>query len=189
MAKLRAERFKYYNKHNVIMLIISDASTLILLEKIGLLERLVGKFKFVIPPEVYKEAIEKGKEKNAPDAYALERKFTEGKISVEQIENSKIVKDFMLKFGTERGETETIALHMEKGKGIVAVDDRKAMTICNIYGVPFTTTLSLVLISKDANIITTEEAKKMITQLSTYGRYKDDLINKARKILDGEKNA
>lgn len=170
------------------MLVISDASTLILLQKIRLLECLVKKFRFAITPQVRNEAVEKGKAKNAPDAYAIEKKLTKGEVSVEQPKNNKLIEDIMSGFGTELGETETIALYLETKKGIVAVDDRKPMRVCSAYDVPFTTALALVLMSKDLNLLTIEEAKKMIMLLGSYGRYKYDLINKALEMVEGETN-
>ena len=170
------------------MLIISDASSLILLQKIGLLARLAKKFSFVITPHVYKEAVENGKDKNAPDAYAIDAKVEEGSIRVLQTKNIRTVEDIMRKFGTERGESETIALYLDRKEGIVAVDDHKAMVVCNFYDVPFTTSLVMVVKAKKAGLITLQEAKKMISDLGIFGRYKDDLIKEAVGIVEGAEN-
>ncbi len=170
------------------MLMILDASSLILLQKIGLLERIIKKFSFVITLEVYKEAVENGKNKNARDAYAIDAKIAEGMIKVLKLKSGRTSDDLMNKFGTELGESETIALRLERKSGIVAVDDHKAMVACNVYGIPFTTALAMTIEAKKAGIITLQEAQKMISDLGTFGRYKNDLIIEAARIVEGEEN-
>ncbi|MBI2550546.1 hypothetical protein HYV83_05205 [Candidatus Woesearchaeota archaeon] len=166
------------------MLLVCDASTLILLQKIGLLERIARTYTVRVTRHVYHEAVEKGKVKGIPDAYALEAAFTKGLIGKEQPKKVEKVKELMAKFGTAKGESETIALCLETKGAIAGVDDRKAMNICNIYGLPFVTALTLVVAAKDVGIITGIAAKEMAEKLRVYGRYKDELVNEALKTLE-----
>ena len=60
--------------------IVSDSSTLILLARSGMIERM--ECVFLIPASVYEESIKRGKEKGFEDAYLLERLVEEKKIEV-----------------------------------------------------------------------------------------------------------
>lgn len=167
------------------MFLVCDASTLILMQKIGLLEKIANAHTVIATQHIYLEAVEKGKLKGAPDAYALEEAFSKCLIGKGQPKSSGKVKELMEKFGTAKGETETIALCLETKGAIAGVDDRKAMNICNIYGLPFVTALTLVVNAKEDGVITKNVAKEMTEQLRVYGRYKDELVNEALKIIEG----
>ena len=54
-------------------MLISDASSLILLAKSELLENLLSIHKIVIPPKVYEEVVARGLERNYPDAHLVNK--------------------------------------------------------------------------------------------------------------------
>jgi predicted nucleic acid-binding protein len=181
-----SKRFKYYKVCNVIMPLVCDASTLILLQKIGLLEKLGKHPDFTITEHVYQEAIKRGKEKGFADAYALEKHMDSSLIRKKQPKSTEQVTTLMKQFGTAKGETETLALCMELQNSTAAVDDRKAMAICNAYNIPFVTSLTLAITAHKSGVITKKTAEEMILQLGNYGRYKNELIHEALKTIRGE---
>jgi predicted nucleic acid-binding protein len=98
-------------------MIVSDASPLINLAKVGklhLLKELFGKV--LIEEEVKREAVDRGKEEYAPDALIIEDALREGWIEVKKI---SAVKDIQ---GIHSGERNSILL-AEKHKCIVLIDD------------------------------------------------------------------
>ena len=168
-------------------IIISDASTLILLEKIALLDKLAGNFEFIIPQEIYGEAVVKGKKIKSEDSYSIENKINSGVIKIREVKDRKKVNQIIDEFNLEKGETEAIVLFLQENADILAIDDHKAINVCKIYKIPFITALTFVITALDAKIIMNNEAKEMVRNLGIYGRYKDELIYKALNYI-GEKN-
>ena len=168
-------------------IIVSDSSTLILLQKISLLDKLVRNFEFIIPEEVYKETVIKGKEKKFSDSYQIENKIKENLIKVKKIRDRGSVNKIMNEFGTAEGETEAIALFLEFKADILATDDHKSINVCKAYKIPFMTALTFVVDARARRSINAAEAKNMIEELSAHGRYKDELIYNALKYLEAEK--
>lgn len=166
--------------------LVSDASSLILLEKIDLLDILVKKFTIFISEEVYKEVVVKGKEKNAADAHKIEYKIINKKLNVIKVKSVDKVQKLMSDFGIQKGETEAIILFLEREGKYVLVDDHKAINACKAYKIPFLTTVNIVLIILKQKMINKKVAENMIKHLAIYGRYKNELIFKA--LEEVEKN-
>ena len=184
------ERFKYNivlqcNKLNRI--IVSDASTLILLQKIGLLDKLVKNFKIVISEEIYKEAVLKGKARKFSDSYQIENKINENLVKIVKIKDRNKAIQLVNEFGIGEGEAQSIVLFSQEKADILAADDHKSINVCKVYRIPFMTALTFALDSCKRNIIRKNEAKEMIESLSIYGRYKDELIYKALSYLEVKK--
>lgn len=159
--------------------VVSDASSLVLLQKIRLLEKLLKKFEVIIPREVYKEAVTKGKNKKSSDAYLIEEKIKNKLIKVSSVKDSDKVNQVIKEFGLGEGEAEAIILFLEQKADILATDDHKAINVCKIYEIPFITALTFVINAFDNKLIGKEEAKRMIKELGSYGRYKYELVYKA----------
>ncbi len=168
-------------------IIVSDASTLILLQKISLLDKLAENFEFIIPEEVYKETVINGKAKKFSDAYQIENKIKENLMKVKKIKDKNRVNKIINEFGTAEGESESIILFLELKADILATDDHKSINVCRAYNIPFITALAFVLYSHIRKFVANNEAKKMIEELSIYGRYKDELIYKALSYLEAKK--
>ncbi len=168
-------------------IVVSDASTLVLLQKIALLDKLIKDFSFIIPQEVYNEAVIKGKHIKSKDAYSIENKIKNNTIKVKNIKDKKKFNQIINEFGLGEGETEAIVLFFQEKADTLATDDHKAINVCKIYGVPFITALTFALTAFELKIVNKNEANGMIKDLGIYGRYKDQLIYKALNYL-GEKN-
>ncbi len=166
--------------------IISDASTLILLEKIALLDNLFKNFNFIISQEVYSEAVIKGKNAKYENAYSIENKINKNLIKVKNIKEKKKFNQIVNEFGLAEGEAESIILFLQEKADFLATDDHKAINVCKIYKIPFITALTFVISALDMHIITKNQADKMIRDLGIYGRYKDELINKTLNYIGGK---
>ena len=167
-------------------IIVSDASTLISLQKIALLDKLVKNFNFIIPPEVYNESVIKGKNVKSRDAYLIEDKINKNLIKLKKIKDEKRIEYIIKEFGLGKGETEAIALFLQENADILATDDHKAINLCKVYKIQFMTALTFVISAFDIKIVNENKAKEMIKDLSIYGRYKDELIYKALNYIGGK---
>jgi len=167
--------------------IVSDASTLILLQKIALLDKLVKNFNFIIPPEIYNEAVIKGKDVKSKDAYLIEDKVKNKLIKVKEINDKRKVAEIINEFGLAEGESEAIILFLQEKADNLATDDHKAINVCKIYKIPFVTALTFVIEAHEMKIINRNAAMDLIKNLGVYGRYKDELIYKALNYIGEEK--
>ena len=167
--------------------IVADASTVILLQKITLLDNLVKEFEFIIPEEVYKEAVITGKIKKSIDSYQIEDKTNKNLIKIKKVKDKKEVKQLIDEFGLAEGETEAIVLFLQEKADILAIDDHKSINVCRVYKIPFMTALTFVLDSYNLKIIGESKAREMIENLAIYGRYKTELIYKALGYLEEKK--
>src|SRR3989344_3797371 len=164
-------------------LIISDASSLILLNKVKLVEKLAKLMSIKIPLEVKKEAVDIGKENNYQDAFEIERLINKNIVKVEEVKNNKKVDELMKGYNMEKGESEAVQLFRELNADLLATDDRNAINTCSLLNIPTSGSLAFVINFYRKNLISKEEGEEMINQLSVFGRYSIDIINKALNDL------
>lgn len=162
-------------------IIISDSSTLILLQKIDLLHFLLKNHELFIPNEVYKETVEKGKERLHEDAFFIEEQISKKKIFKIEVKNKVLINKLILDYNIHKGEAEAIALFLEIKADILAVDDHKAITLCRIMKIPFMTAISFILYLFKNKILSKKESQDYIALLQEYGRYRDMIIIEALK--------
>src|SRR3989338_7762887 len=167
-------------------IIVSDSSTLILVQKIGLLGKLARRFKFMMPEKVYQEVVVEGKHRKTSDAYHLEEEIRKKRLIVAKVNDKAKAENIANEFGIGPGEAEALALFFQVYASIVATDDHKAINACKAFKVPFITALTFVVEAHHNRIIVGETAKEMITLLGVYGRYKDELLIKALSIVEGK---
>jgi len=168
------------------ILVIADASSLILLEKVMLLDTLLEhSIKLVIPLEVQKEAVEKGKMKKRPDAFKLEKKIHEGKVTVREVEDKDHVKSLMASFKIEAGEAEAISLFQQERADLLATDDRLAINACRALSIPTSGSTAFVTHLFEQGFINKDQGIQMLETLAKEGRYKDDIIFKALHKIQG----
>jgi len=122
-------------------MIVSNSTPLIYLAKIGKLFLLRDFFKEVlIPEEVQKEVIDRGKEENCPDAFIVEKALREGWIKVEKV---SVIKELQ-EFGIDLGEAEAISLAL-KSKSEILVDQTHARIAAKALGLKPRGTIHVLL--------------------------------------------
>jgi predicted nucleic acid-binding protein len=163
--------------------IIFDASTLILLAKIDILETFALNFpeELVIPSGVKEEACRKEVEET-PLIKNLLRRNT---IRVLKVKDSKIVKRLMDDFHINGGEAEAVSLALQEKALIVATDDRNAIRACKMLKIDFTTAIAILIRTFEKNLIDRDEAMIKLQKLEVIARYSRAIMVDARERIEG----
>lgn len=155
-------------------MVVSDSSSLILLAKIGLLDRVVAQLRdeIIIPTAVYKETATK---KQSFDALLIKKRVEEKRIVVQKTDDSKLYSSVIRDFNLGRGEAEAIVLCLRE-KSALITDDKKAIQACKVLKIEFTTVPNIVTYLFQRKIISKPEAQVMIEKLQKMGRYSAAII-------------
>ncbi len=164
-------------------MIVLDASTLILVAKIEALELFLGRVNLEvgIPAEVEKECCAS---KKSLDALMIRKALDESRIRVLEIKNRKFITRLRGDFGLGRGEAEAIALALEEKAQIVGIDDKNGINACKLLGIPFTTAIGILVRMREKGLLPVSEALAKLAALATYGRYKQSIMEDARRKLE-----
>jgi predicted nucleic acid-binding protein len=155
-------------------LIVFDASTLILLTKIGILQIVLHEYSGVIPEFIKEEVTYK----NELDTKLIVQQIKDGNLIIEKNPNKDKMKQFLKDFPLGRGEAAALIIAKEKNI-VLATDDGLAIKVCKIFGVRFTTAIHfLIEIGLDESL-----AIAKLKLLKKYGRYSSDIINDAEERI------
>jgi predicted nucleic acid-binding protein len=164
-------------------MILFDASTLILLAKIDMLDIFITDFakKVAISDKVRDEVLEG----SSPDAPLIARLVEERGIDVLKAKDKKLVRKLMEDFNIDEGEAETLILAIEKKASLVATDDKNAIKACKIMKLDFTTAIAILVRACERNLIQADEALAKLQRLQSFARYKKMIIETARNQIEG----
>jgi len=162
------------------MTIAIDATALILLSKVSILEVFTKRNKVIAPEIVYYE-VTRGKEKGRTDSLIVEKLTREGNIDIETPQ--KAVKNRIESvFNLKKGELEVISLAY-KTKRTILTDDRKCLNVAKVLGIGFITSLDVIIALYKKKAIAKGKALKCIDRLEEYGWYAKDLIEDYREAV------
>lgn len=164
-------------------MIVFDASTLILIAKVELLDLLLASVSVpvAIPAEVEKECCGS---KKALDAVIIQRALNESLIKTVVVKNRRLVGKLQADFSLGRGEAEAIALALEEKAEVLGIDDKNGINACKLLGVPFTTAVGILIRSREKGLLEESDAFEKLASLAKHGRYKDSIIEDARLKLE-----
>jgi predicted nucleic acid-binding protein len=155
-------------------MIVSNASPLIYLAKVGKLELLKIFGEVVIPEEVKVEVVDKGKELEKADAYVVERAIEEGWIKVLKTE----LIDIPIKL--HPGERAVLSLAKTLGVKEVLVDEKPARFVAKLLGLKPRGTIFVLLKALEGGLIDFDEFLDTLDELIRHGfRIKEDVIIEA----------
>jgi predicted nucleic acid-binding protein len=167
-------------------MLILDASTLILIARIELLDIFLAGISMsaAVPKEVEKECC--GAKKTL-DALRIQKALDESRIEVFAVKSKRLVTKLQCDFGLGQDEAEAIALAVEEKAQLVGVDDKNGMNACKLLGVPFTTAAGILLRSRQKGLISKDDALAKLVLLAKYGRYKNFIVEDVRARLESPK--
>lgn len=159
-------------------MIVFDASTLILLAKLDILELVLKKYSGVIPESVRDEIIYK----RGIDTELIVQQIKSGNLIIEKNPKKDKVKQILRDFPLGSGETSALIIAKEKDI-LFATDDGLAIKVCKIFNVKFTTAIHFLIEAGLGKSLTMAKLKL----LQKYGRYSGEIIKDAEeRIREGK---
>ena len=164
-------------------MIIFDTSTLILLTKKELLDIFLDNYDddILIPEAVEIESCIK----KTLDGLIIEKRIEEGKIKVCKVKNKELIRRLVEDFKLGSGESEAIVLCIERKAQIVATDDKNAINACKLLKIRFTTAINILIRLCEKNMFKKEKGSRKIENLKLVGRYKNEIIENAKRKVIG----
>lgn len=162
------------------MVIVFDASTLILLAKIDLLRSVAERYELIIPDRVREEALAVDTPDAAAIRYLLDNSFIKAKTVQNRRNHDKLVADFRI----HAGEAEALCLAVELSAP-VAIDDGPGIKACKLMGLQFITAIHFVINCAQAGTINQAVAMEKLKKLFVAGRYRLQIIQDAEKRISG----
>lgn len=167
-------------------MIVFDASTLILIAKIELLDLFLANAKVpvVVPAEVARECC--GPKKTL-DAAMIQKALDDARVKLMVVRNRRLVFKLETDFGLGQGEAEAIALAVRERAHLVGIDDKNGINACKLLDLRFTTAVGILVRGREKGLLGKAEALQRLTQLARYGRYRKSIIEDARLKLEGKR--
>ncbi len=164
-------------------MIVFDASTLILVTKVELLDLFLANagVPVAIPAEVARECCGC---KKALDAVMIQKVLDESRIKTIVVKSRRLVAKLQTDFSLGKGEAEAIALAISKKAQLLGIDDKNGINACKVLGLAFTTAVGILIRSREKGLLEGAEALEKLGRLARYGRYKDSIIEDARLKLE-----
>jgi len=96
----------------------------------------------------------------------------------------------MKDFTIDAGEAEVLALALQEKALLIATDDRNTVRACKMLKIDFTTAIAILIRAFEKKFVDKEEALSKLQKLGAVVRYKQTIIESARKQIEGgNKNA
>lgn len=150
---------------------ISNSSVLIIFGRLNKIELLKSIFdKIEITESVYDEVVENGIRSNKPEAFIIKDCANKGLISVEKLNEESKNKSSFLRgaySGLDIGESDTIALAMQKGQKKALIDEKRARKVAELYGILPIGSLGAILLAYKSHVINENEARNLVDKMIT----------------------
>lgn len=153
------------------MKIACDADGLIKMVKAGILEAFGHQVDILVGPQVYREAVEEGKDLGYPDAFELERLLKEHAQVRRTMPGARtpverLIKGLML----GAGERETMRLYFLERAEAVLSDDRRFLSVLQAQGIPYLTPAASLILLSEQGALSPEEAQAALEKLRAFIR-------------------
>jgi predicted nucleic acid-binding protein len=165
--------------------LVFDASTLILLAKVELLDIFLDDFQGspLLPAAVQAESTG---EPRRPDGLLIWQRIQEGRLTVQEIQQPGVLSRLLQDFRLGLGEAEAIVLALEIGESaVVATDDRNAIRACKVLRIGFVTSLGILARAVERGLVTGEEGARFLEKLRAYGRFRNEVIEEVSRQIGG----
>jgi predicted nucleic acid-binding protein len=165
-------------------MIVFDASTLILIARAEMLDLFLANINVpvAIPAEVERECCSS---KRTLDSALIQKALDESRIKRVVVKNRSLVEKLQSDFSLGQGEAEAIALALRAKAQLVGIDDKNGINACKVLGIAFVTAVNILVRSREKGLLERAEALDKLALLAKHGRYKDSIVDDARRRLEG----
>ena len=165
-----------------VTMVVFDASTLILIAKVELLDLFLADVRLpvAIPSEVERECCGS---KRTPDSAIIQGMLDDSRIKVVALKNRQAVVKLQTDFSLGRGEAEAVALAITAKAQLLGTDDKNGIRACKLLGLPFTTAVGILIRSCEKGLLKEPEALERLALLAKHGRYRHSIVEDARLKL------
>ena len=108
------------------------------------------------------------------------------RIKTVTVKNRRLVAKLQTDFSLGKGEAEAAALALNEKAQLLGIDDKNGINACKLLGIPFTTAVGILIRSREKGLVQVPEALEKLALLAKYGRYKDSIIEDARRKLEAK---
>ena len=151
---------------------VSNTSTLVLLAKVGCLERFIEISQIIeIPVQIQKEVLFK---RESYYARLIEKLIDTKKIKIVPAEKDKVL-EIMSQFRLDEGEAAAYAIFNNKKHQALLTDDGELIKLCKLEKVPFICAMAIVIVLFENKKLSREETINKLEELHTIGRYSEKL--------------
>lgn len=160
-------------------MIVSNASTLILIAKVGVLRTFLEEYgQIAIPVEVELEITEG----DTFDSKLLKKEIEDAHIKVMKIKSNttQVMKEFRI----HKGEASAYMLFNECKAKVILTDDGELIKLCKLFKIPFINALSIIVRMYEKGTLTRIEACDYLKKLNDYGRYSKEICNYFKKEVN-----
>lgn len=161
-------------------LIIADATPLILLAKLSLLDVLCEQFRLIVPPAVALEATER---QELADARYIQKLIDEGCLKIEKADHKKS-SALEKEWGIGKGEAAVLVLAAVE-HGVVMTDDFAAIRVAKALRLPFITTPRMLVEFQKQNLLSLDLARAKLIEFKKHAWISPAIIAKMTDILEG----
>lgn len=161
--------------------VVFDASTLILLAKIELLEEVMAGIEIVVTETVKEESTRKA---DLFDAKLISKFIADGRIKVKRSGGEKEIRKLGRDFNIAPGEASSLLL-AQSHRWALATDDGLTIKACKILAVEFLTAIHFLLRTWEQGAVSRELALAKLEKLERFGRYRRQIIEDARQRIQG----
>jgi len=134
-----------------------------------------------VPKEVEKECC--GAKKTL-DSLMIQKAIGESRIQSVAVKNKHLAAKLQIDFSLGKGEAEAITLALAEKTRLVGIDDKNGINACKLLGVPFTTAADILVRCREKNLISLSDALLKLALLTSYGRYKNSIVEDVRTRLE-----
>lgn len=152
----------------------SNTSTLVLLAKVGCLEKFIEiSSKIEIPSQVKLEALFY---KDSYDARLINKLIQDNKIIVISVDKKEIV-DIMKGFNLDEGEAATYVMFNKSKYKAILTDDGELIKLCKLEKIPFICAMAIIIMLYEKKSLLKFEAIEKLEELNKIGRYSKELYD------------